>query len=101
MDEVSLVVKKLALLVSYILFFFVVASVIRPREVPRYVALMVALGVIVAVATAIEYRMHYNVFYSLWGKVFTVTVPPELDMPDSIGRLTVYGPTSQPLELAA
>jgi hypothetical protein len=101
MDEVSLVVKKLALLGSYILFFFVVASVIRPREVPRYVALMVALGVIVAVATAIEYRLHYNVFYSLWGKVFTVTVPPELDMPDSIGRLTVYGPTSQPLELAA
>ncbi len=101
MDEVSLVVKKLALLVSYILFFVVVASVIRPREVPRYVALMVALGVIVALATAIEYRMHYNVFYSLWGKVFTVTVPPELDMPDSIGRLTVYGPTSQPLELAA
>ena len=68
MDEVSLVVKKLALLGSYILFFFVVASVIRPREVPRYVALMVALGVIVAVATAIEYRMHYNVFYALWGK---------------------------------
>ena len=38
MDEVSLVVKKLALLASYIVFFFVVASVIRPREVPRYAA---------------------------------------------------------------
>jgi O-Antigen ligase len=101
MDEISLVVKKLALLASYILFFFVVASVIRPREVPRYAALIVGLGVIVAIATIVEYRMHYNVFYSLWSKVFSITVPPELDMPDSIGRLTIYGPTSQPLELAA
>jgi PKD repeat protein len=101
MDEISLVLKKLALLFSYILFFFVVASVIRPKEVPRYVALMVALGVIVAVAAVVEYRMHYNVFYSLWGKVFPITVPSDLDTPDSIGRLTVYGPAGQPLELAA
>ena len=75
MDEVSLVVKKLALLASYIVFFFVVASVIRPREVPRYAALMVGLGVIVAIATIVEYRLHYNVFYSLWGKVLPITVP--------------------------
>jgi hypothetical protein len=101
MGEVSLVVKKLALLASYIVFFVVVASVIRPREVPRYAALMVGLGVLVAIATIIEYRLHYNVFYSLWGKVLTITVPAEFDTPDSIGRLTVYGPTSHPLELAA
>jgi O-Antigen ligase len=101
MSEVSLVVKKLALLISYIVFFIVVASVIRPREVPRYAVLMVGLGVIVAISTIIEYRLHYNVFYSLWGKVFTVTLPSEFDAPDSLGRLTVFGPTSHPLELAA
>ncbi|HUA75224.1 MAG TPA: O-antigen ligase family protein, partial [Solirubrobacteraceae bacterium] len=101
MDELSLVGKKLALLASYIAFFFVVASTIRPREVPRYAALMVGLGVTVAIATIVEYRLHYNVFYTLWGKVFTVLTPSDLDAPDSIGRLTVYGPTSQPLELAA
>lgn len=101
MDEVSLVVKKLALLASYIVFFIVVASVIRPREVPRYAALMVGLGVLVAISTIVEYRLHYNVFYSLWGRVLTITVPPEFDTPDSIGRLTVYGPTGHPLELAA
>jgi hypothetical protein len=101
MDEVSLVVKKLALLASYIVFFIVVASVIRPREVPRYAALMVGLGVIVAIATIIEYRLHYNIFYALWGKVLTITVPSEFDTPDSIGRLTIYGPTGHPLELAA
>jgi O-antigen ligase len=101
MGEVSLTVKKLALLVSYIVFFFIAASVLRPREVPRFAALMVALGVVVAVGTIVEYRFHYNVFYSLWGAVLPVTTPIELDTVDSIGRLTVYGPTLQPLELAA
>ena len=101
MDEVTLVLKKLALLGSYLVFFFVVASALRAREVPRFAVLIVALGSIVAVATVIEYRLHYNVFYSLWGKLLTVTPPPELDARDSIGRLTVFGPTSQPLELAA
>jgi hypothetical protein len=101
MDEASLVVKKLALLASYLVFFVVVASVIRPREVPRYAVLMVGLGVIVAISTIVEYRLHYNVFYSLWGKVLPITIPSEFDTLDSIGRLTVYGPTSHPLELAA
>lgn len=101
MDELTLVVKKLALLVSYVVFFFIVASVLRPREVPRFAALMVFLGVVVALGTIVEYRTHYNVFYTLWGKVLPVTAPNLLDQVDSIGRLTVYGPTLQPLELAA
>jgi hypothetical protein len=101
MGEIGLTVKKLALLVSYIVFFFIAASVLRPREVPRFAALMVALGVVVAVGTIVEYRFHYDVFYSLWGSILPVTPPKELDTIDSIGRLTVYGPTLQPLELAA
>ncbi len=101
MDEVTLVVKKLALLASYIVFFFLVASTLRPREAPRFAVLIVVLGVIVAVATVVEYRLDYNVFYSLWGKLLPIDLPSEFDMRDSLGRLTVYGPTSQPLELAA
>jgi O-Antigen ligase len=101
MDEVTLVVKKLALLASYIVFFFLVASTLRPREAPRFAVLIVVLGTIVAVATVIEYRLHYNVFYSLWGKLLPISTPSEFDTRDSLGRLTVYGPTSQPLELAA
>ncbi len=101
MDEVTLVVKKLALLASYVVFFFLVASTLRPREAPRFAVLIVVLGVIVAVATVVEYRLHYNVFYSLWGKLLPINLPSEFDMRDSLGRLTVYGPTSQPLELAA
>lgn len=101
LGEVELTVKKLALLISYIVFFCITASVLRPREVARFAALMVALGCVVALGTIVEYRWHYNVFYELWGKVLPVTKPEELDTIDSIGRLTVYGPTLQPLELAA
>ena len=101
MGEVSLSGKKLVLLATYIAFFVVVASVVRPREVPRFVALMVSLGVIVAIATVVEYRMHVNVFYEVWKKILPVTIPEGLDGRDSIGRLNVYGPTNQPLELAA
>ncbi len=101
MGEVTLVLKKLSLLASYLVFFFVVASALRAREVPRFAVLIVVLGAIVAVATVVEYRLHYNVFYALWGKLLPIVKPSDLDAPDSIGRLTVYGPTSQPLELAA
>ncbi len=62
---------------------------------------MVGLGVIVAIATVVEYREHFNVFYEVWRKILPVTIPEGLDGRDSIGRLNVYGPTNQPLELAA
>ncbi len=101
MGEVSLSGKKLVLLGTYIAFFVVVASVMRPREVPRFAALMVGLGVIVAIATVVEYRMHVNVFYEVWRKILPVTIPEGLDGRDSIGRLNVFGPTDEPLELAA
>lgn len=101
MGELTLVLKKLALLASYLVFFLIVASVLRPREVPRFAALMVVLGVIVAVGAILEYRMKFNPFYTLWGKLLPVQAPPDLYGHDAIGRLTIYGPTSQPLELAA
>lgn len=101
MSEITLVVKKLALLLSFIVFFFIAASVLRPREVPRFIALMVGLGVVVAIGTVIEYRYQYNPFYALWGSLLQVQSPSTLDVHDSIGRLTVLGPTSEPLELAA
>ena len=99
--EVSPTVKKLLLLVSFVMFFVLASSIIRPREVPKLVGFMVILGVIVAVATIIESKTRYNIFYSLWEKVAPVKLPAEIDQLDDIGRLTVDGPTSEPLELAA
>jgi hypothetical protein len=100
-SEVSPTVKKLLLLVSFAMFFVLASSIIRPREVPKLVGFMVILGVIVAVATIIESKTRYNPFYSLWEKVAPVKLPAEIDQLDDIGRLTVDGPTSEPLELAA
>ncbi|MFZ1996504.1 MAG: hypothetical protein WAU75_20500, partial [Solirubrobacteraceae bacterium] len=99
--EVSPTVKKLVLLVSFAMFFVLASSIIRPREVPKLVGFMVILGVIVAIATIIESKTRVNIFYSLWEKVAPVKLPAEIDKLDDIGRLTVDGPTSEPLELAA
>lgn len=101
LGELTPTVKKLALLASFITFFFVVASTMRPREGGRFAAFAVVLGVIVAIGTIIEYRWHYNPFYELSKKILPVTEPSDLYGHDSIGRTNVYGPTSQPLELAA
>ena len=99
-QEVVPVLKKLVLLASFVVFFVIVASVIRPREVPRLMRLIVILGVIVAIGTIIERESRYNVFYAIWRGVLSEQPPPGIDQVDAIGRLTVVGPTNQPLELA-
>jgi hypothetical protein len=100
-QEVGPVFKKLLLLGSFVFFFVVAASVLRPGEVPQFIKLMIGLGVIVAIASVVERTMKYNVFYSWWGKIVPLQLPPELDKIDGIGRLSVDGPTAEPLELAA
>ena len=100
-DEVTPVMKQLALLVSFIVFFVIAASVLRPGEVPRFSELLVTLGVIVAVGAIVERQTRYNVFYALWQGVLPLKAPAGLDGVDDLGRLFVAGPTNQPLELAA
>jgi len=93
--------KKLLLLGSIVTFFLIASSVLRPAEVPRLIKLMIWLGVIVAFFAVIEAKTHSDIFYTIWQKISSVTLPNELDQKDEIGRLTVDGPTSEPLELAA
>jgi hypothetical protein len=99
-QEVTPVLKKLLLLISFVVFFVIAASALRPREVPRLISMVIGLGVVVAIAAIVERTMKYNVFYSLWGKVVPLQVPLELDKLDGIGRISVDGPTAEPLELA-
>jgi Fe2+ transport system protein FeoA len=102
LDEFSLVVKKLALLASFVLFFVIVVSVVRPAEVPRFATYMLVLAVVAAVGSIWEYRLRYNPFYE-WTNMLlpgSVAFPPDMYGRDIIGRLTVYGPTGHPLELA-
>ena len=100
-QEVTPVLKKLVVLFSLVLLFMIAASSLRPREIAKMLQFILALGVIVAIASIIEAREHFDIFYSLWAKVLPVQPPPSLDTLDSIGRLSIEGPTTQPLELAS
>ena len=102
LGELSLSLKKLALLVSFALFFVIVASVVRPSEVSRFVDLLLGLATVAAIGTLFEYRFHYNPFYQWAQNVPLVDVlkPSDLDQRDSIGRISVYGPAGSPIENA-
>jgi hypothetical protein len=100
LGEFQLGLKKLVLLATYLLFFVIAASTIRPREVPRYVTMMIVLAVIAAVGGILEYRLKINPFYQWTAKVLPVAIPSDMFTRDSIGRISVYGPAGQPLELA-
>ena len=99
--EVGPTVKKLFILASLLTLFVIASSSLRPGEIWSFFQYILVLGVIVAIAAMIEQRSHSNIFYSLWAKVLPVNPPANLDTLDNIGRLSVDGPTVQPLELAS
>src|SRR5262249_31114327 len=100
LGETDLAIRKLALLLSYVVLFVIVASSLKPAEVPNFTRLMVVLSSITAVGALIEYRMGYNAFFQWSSHLFPVVIPPELGAVDSIGRKSVVGPTIHPLAVA-
>jgi hypothetical protein len=100
LGELGLASKKLVLLASFAIFFVMVASVIRPAEVPRFVGLMLGLAAVVSIAAIVEYRLEVNPFYDLAANFPYIAVPSDLHEIDPTGRTTVYGPMDHPLELA-
>lgn len=102
LGELQVSVKQVALLASYGLFFCLVASIIRPAEVPRFISLMLGLAAILAIMTNLEYRLEINPFYD-WTSTLLgplVQVPLDLHTIDYSGRTTVYASMEHPLELA-
>jgi O-antigen ligase len=102
LDELSLSVKKLALLLGYVLFYFLVTSILRPAEVPAFVTLVIGLACITAVGTIIEYRTGLNVFF-VWGAKILGPVGLALDPQppdDPFGRASITGPTQHGLVAA-
>ena len=97
LGELELGVRKLALLLSYLALFVVVASSVRASEVRPLMNLMCGLAVLTAIGVIWEYREEYNFFFEGLGEVIPITAPPELHGFDSIGRRSVIGPTIHPL----
>jgi hypothetical protein len=98
-------VKKLSLLVSYVLVFLMVSSTLRPGELRPFLTYTFALGVLCAVGTLWEYHFHQNLFYQwsgklLPGKLFIVQQVDPTGF-DPIGRRIVRGPAELSLECAA
>ena len=101
LGELELSVKHLALLVSYVAFFALAASIIRPAEVSKLTKAMLALACVTALGTIIEFRLGINVFHEYIGPMFPGYVrPPGIGTIDSIGRKEVLGPGIQPLAVA-
>jgi hypothetical protein len=105
--ELDLSIKKLTLLVSYLSFFVVVASVVRRTEVRAFLKYTLVLAVICAIGTIVEYRFKYNVFYDLSHKLlpgfFKVGLPDSAvgSAVDDLGRHNVTGPGELGLEVVA
>jgi len=97
-------IKKLVLLLSFALLFLIVASSIRPGEVPAFMKFMLGLGLIAALGTIWEYRFFYNVFYDIPQRVlpgfFSVGIVDSHEV-DEIGRRMTRGPAEHPLECVA
>ncbi len=101
--ELTLAVKKLPLLVSYISIFVIVASSVRRSEVPAFMTYTLVLAVIVAVEVIYEYHTHQDLFITLATRLFAgpfkvVGADPTLGL-DSQGRLWVQGPSAYGVEL--
>jgi hypothetical protein len=97
LGEDQLAGKKLALLLAYVLFFYFVATAVRPREVPNFLKFMVILAAITAIGSVYEYRTHTNLFYDWAPKIFQgfhVGVQPGLS---KFGRPPIVGPTKAAL----
>jgi O-Antigen ligase len=99
----DLSVKKLTLLVAYLSFFVVVASAVRPAEVPAFLKYMLGLAVICAICVIWEYRTGFNIFYDLTTRALpgVFQAPVYASTFDELGRRAVVGPTELGLEVVA
>jgi O-antigen ligase len=100
-SELEAAIKNLALLLSYVFFFYMVVTTLRPAEVPRFVTLMLGLACITALGTIWEYRTEENLFYEWADKLFPgVSVDADRTGIDTIGRLYTNGPTGHAVAVA-
>jgi hypothetical protein len=99
-DEFDLAVKKIVLLLSFVVFFYVVTATVRASEVRAFITLLIALATITAVGSIIEYRTGANHFFGVASHLPFLEVGPDPADPE-FGRAKITGPTHHPLALTA
>ncbi|MDX6649427.1 MAG: hypothetical protein QOJ97_1378 [Solirubrobacteraceae bacterium] len=105
LGESDLAFKRISLLASYVTFFFVMATTVRPGEVRAFVRLFMGLGAVCAVGTLVQYfdPSHVNRFHTWWQQL----LPDSLFAFRPIGGMSrfapvpITGPTIHALALAA
>jgi hypothetical protein len=96
--ELSLAMKKVPLLLTYVSVFVIVASAVRRTEVPAFMTYTLVLAVICALGIIYEYRFKVNLFND-WSQkllphgLFRFVADTDGVAVDSIGRRWVVGPT--------
>ena len=104
LNELTFAEKRLAQMLGYIIFFFMVVSTVRMAEIPAYARLILVLTCLTAIGTLYEAHTGYNVFYVWSAKLLSpiATVPRA---PTAInlayGRPTVVGPTAHGLAVTS
>lgn len=101
LGELDFSVKKLAILSSLVLFFYVVATGVRPSELHAFSVLLVVLASLAALGVVYEYRTGANIFYNWSDRLlpgfFSVAPAPE---DPEFGREAVTGPTAHAIAMA-
>jgi hypothetical protein len=101
--ELDQSLKALPLLMAYLTFFLIVASVVREGEVQPFLKYTLGLALICAVGAIWEYRFKQNLFYEWSDRL----LPGVFDVGaadsgyDSLGRAVTRGPARHPLEAVA
>jgi O-antigen ligase len=92
--ELSLGLKKLSLVISYVVFFYIVSTTVRPTEVRPFVLLLLGLAVVMAIGTVYEYRFTTNPFFAIAAAIVPgpVSVAPEVADQEFV-RASIQGPT--------
>jgi hypothetical protein len=98
--ELDLAVKKLPLLLSYLVLFLIVASSVRRSEVRAFLNYTLGLAALCGLGLVIEYRLHVNLFYDISSILFPIFQFDDslAGTVDSIGRFQVHGPAEPGVE---
>jgi O-antigen ligase len=102
LGQMTLAFKKLVLISTYLIFFYICATSIRRSELRAFTALLIGLACVTAIGLIYEYRTGVNLFYDWTATILPDTVavdPPPVN--EGGGRPTIVGPTTHGLAAAA